>query len=1032
MKKMKALILALALGLTVAATATAVGCKDKNKEENSSSSYQFDENVESLASVKFDKSDEKVYQYESVALLCEVKGTSEKIVYTSSDESVATVDENGVVTAKDKIGEVTITAKVADVSDTCVVKVEKSPYNPVIAIDQQNYTIEKGETLEFTVATEWNNMELDGEHVYAATLAEDSQNAQATLSVEGNLIKVVGNEIESVNLVISTTVRGLYTSTAVTVNVVAPKLKILSTSEHFQPDVSGVYIANISTTDLVASNFANSVPVAFAAVKGGQIVENATIDWTIEGDAAALEGGNLIGQQAGLVTLTGTVESEGETASVQALCNVIQPELRLDEKTVIDLQEDNLRLTLESELLGTLVNAEYDGKVVSSRARGNTILFTAKEHEEGVASLYDYANTSSKLGKQELVLNTTLIRYTMDIEMYTMVIDTADELDAMRLVANTNRTEWSDRFQEYRNAQEFDGYFILGGNISYNRTITSMTDTGSVWSVQGRETDDRGFKGVFDGRGYNIDGVTVGKNPSGDVKQSGGIFGYLATGGIVKNVSFTNATLLANNGFICSRGNGTIENVSIHYKKLGGDKETQGLNSNTVRVMGSFFSYAAGIKATVKNCLVDASAADIGLEYGNYNGVKTSNMCLVGKATLVENVIALCPDTRVLETSGADIQRLTYNDLIAESELMAEFDPSIWTTVQGIPMFVNQAETMDFDMPIEFLNVKSSLVAGFDMLILTNNPYVKIEVEVVEGVTFENSLLHATEVAFEDTVTLTATSLFNPENKATIDVYIDSFGVEKAAPAMDGVPTVYNTNPILTIGDNAWTGDENYVYIGADVYSIGNGADEIVIDCEKFGWGTKDVTIVTIQEGIRTHFNTKLHVWYTSANFADATEAHASAFSNTRTAGGYTLTEVDADIEAPTGYQKVTRLDCVQEWPTALAREFFNKEDLSAYSDVWFGIKIVKGVFICKQVEVKTSDWIYFHYTQLGDNTWVAEITVDGKLYLTEFGVTGNRLADMTYRSGWSNGFLFYNNGGRKAAEETTSMYATEILGVLK
>jgi hypothetical protein len=362
---------------------------------------------------------------------------------------------------------------------------------------------------------------------------------------------------------------------------------------------------------------------------------------------------------------------------------------------------------------------------------------------------------------------------------------------------------------------------------------------------------------------------------------------------------------------------------------------------------------------------------------------------------------------------------------------METFDKSIWTTVDGIPMFVKQAETLNRDLPVDFLNVKSSLVAGFDMLILANNPYTRIEVEVMEGITFENSKLYATEEAFNNTVTLTVISLFNPENKATIDVYIDSFGVEMAAPEMTETPIVYNSNPVLTIGDNTWMGDENYVYIGADIYNIGNGAGTITIDCEKFGWGTRDVTIVTIKKGVRSHFNTKLHVWYTSADFAKAVEVHASAFSDTRTMG-YTLTEVASDIEAPTGYKKVTRLDCVEEWPTALSKEFFNKSNLSAYSDIWFGIKIVNGSFICKQKEEKTSDWIYFHYTQLGDNNWVAEITLNGKLYLTEFGVTGNRLADMTYRSGWSDGFLFYNNNGRKAAEDTTSMYATEILGVLK
>ena len=1020
MKKIKAIILALALGLTIAATATAVGCKD-NKNNNTSSDY-FTEDTESLVSVSFEKSDASVYQYESVALLCTAKGTSEAIVYTSSDETVATVDANGKVTAKDKIGEVTITATVSGVSAICKVKVEKSPYAPEIILSTSSYTMEMGETLEFTVATVWNKTALDETIEYTATLAENSQNAKATLSVEGNTVKVVAGDVETLDFVVSTTVRGLYTSKLVTVNVVAPKLKVLPTTGSFTPE-NGRYIANLSTTDLLGEMI-NSLPLDFVASKGGEILDEVAIDWTIEGTAAALVDGNIVGKETGTALLTGTADYQGETVTVQVECNVIPPEFRLEETAVIDLQEDNITVTLKSELLGTLLSAEYFGEKVSTRAKGNTILFNP--------SLFP--TTSRKLGKQEMVINTTLVRYTMDVEVYTMIIDTADELDMMRSVAHIEQTEWSTRFEEYRDSQLYDGYFVLGANIQYNnKTIMSMTDTGSVWLVQGYENDDsRGFLGVFDGRGYNIDGVTVGKNPSGDVKQAGGIFGYLAAGGVVKNVSFTNATLLANNGFICSRGNGTIENVSIQYKKIGGDKETHGLNdSSNPRMMGSFFSCAAGARATVKNCLVDASAADITLETGMYNGAKTMNVCLVGKAKNVEKVIALCPDTRILENSGADIQRQTYNDLVAESELVEGFDKTIWTTVQGVPMFVNQAETLDLDAPISFLNVKNSLVAGFDMLILTNNPYVKIDVEVVEGVKFENSLLSATEEAFEDTVTLTATSLFNPENKVTMDIYIDSFGVQVDAPAMDGTPIVYNNNPVLTIGDNTWMGDENYVYIGADVYSIGNGAESVTIDCDKFGWGTREVTVVTIKEGERSHFNINLRVWYVKAAFADSIVVKDSAFSTTRTST-YTLTEVPSDIEAPEGYENIIRLDCVQEWPTALAREFFNRDDLSAYSDVWFAVKITNGEFICKQNAVKTVGWIYFHYTQLKEGEWVAEITVDGKVHETEFNVRGTTVANMLYRDGWTNGFLFYNNNGRKAAEATTSMYATEIRGVLK
>ena len=1028
MKKMKTLFLSLALMLAAGATATGCDTFDKwfGKESSNQSSIEegFVDSTEVLVSVAFEKAEVSVYQYEEISLVCTAKGTDETIVYTSEDDTVATVDANGKVTAKDKVGSVKITATAGGVSATCTVRVEKSPYHPHIVLNSTNYTIETGDTLEFNVATEWNKKLLSEGVNYAISFAENSQNAKAEISVEGDMVKIVADTVESFDVILSATARGLYTSQQFTVNVVAPKLKLLPTDVVFTP-TDGKYVTSVSSTDLVG-DMVNSRPLNFVAVKGGEKLENVSVDWTVIGDAAVVEDGNLVGKRVGVATLLGVVEYEGEEATVTLECTVIPPELTLDETIVIELQSANPSHTFHSSFIGTLESAEFDGVVVSSRARGQTIAFSTSK----------FPQVGSKLGKQELIINTSLVRYTVPVEVYTMIINDADELDQMRLVANTGEEEYSIRFSNeqgvdvYRNSQYFDGYFILGNDIAYDRAITSMTDTGSVWGVQGMEADDRGFRGIFDGCGYNIDGVTVGKHPSGDNKQAGGIFGYLATGGIVKNVSFTNAVLQANNGFICARGNGTVENVSVSYKKIGGDKATGSINSATVRTMGTFFSFAAGKNAVVKNCLVDASAAEITLETGTYQGAETMNINLVGKASNL-NVIALCPDTRVLEASGADIQRYTYNDLVAESELMESFDKSYWTTVNGVPMFKNQAENLDCDTPVSFINMKPTLVAGFTMLVVANNPYTKIEVQPVEGVTFENSQLFATEEAFTKTVTLKVTSLFNAENTATITVYIDSFGTKVEAPSTE-TATVYYDNPVLTIGDNSWMGEQNYVYVGGDVYSVGDGEQAITLDWKALGWGKQAVTVVSVKNGVRTHFETNVNVTYRSeGKLENSVKIADSAFSDYRGVE-YILTDVQSDIQAPKGYENVQRLDGDKDWSTALERHFFSKADLSAYKEIWFAMKIVNGGWVMRANNQTLNGWISFHYIQVEDGVWIAEIYEEGKCFITEYDVKGNNAQYLTYRDGWGNGFLLYNNQGRRPAGEPTSIYATEIRGILK
>ena len=151
MKKTKALFLTLALVFTGALATTATGCDTFNKifgkeSSNSESSIDnggFENSEENLISIGFEKSEVSVYQYEDVTLVCKAKGTGEAIVYTSEDESVASVDANGKVTAKDKIGSVKITATVEGVSATCTVKVEKSPYHPQIILNSTEYTVEE-------------------------------------------------------------------------------------------------------------------------------------------------------------------------------------------------------------------------------------------------------------------------------------------------------------------------------------------------------------------------------------------------------------------------------------------------------------------------------------------------------------------------------------------------------------------------------------------------------------------------------------------------------------------------------------------------------------------------------------------------------------------------------------------------------------------------------------------------------------------------------------------------------------------------
>ncbi len=1032
MKKAKKILLAFAFCLTFALAGAAVGC-DKGAQGNTSSSSSVEE---SLISVRFSVSQVEVNQYESVNLDYRVKGTNSEVEFKSSDEAVATVDANGRVTAKGVIGETVITATVDGVSATCIVCVKQTPISPVLALGSTDYTLEMGETLQFEVAAKWDK-EILNEDFACQVAIEEGESVQSSVSADGKLITLIGGEqAEEFSVIVSATVRGVYTSERITVRVVESRLKIRAANTAFVP-AKGGYAVRISATDEVG-DMVNKVPLEFVVGKGAQTFDKAEISWTVEGDSVVLEENEIVGAKVGSVTLNGVATVDGETAKVKVLCDVVAPEIHLDETAVLEV-EDLKTITLQSELIGNFVNAELHDKVVSTFKLAQKISFSGYKD--------NFPKEARLLGDQTLVLNTDKVRYTMDVTLYTLIINNAEELDQMATLANTGATEIcnatnSTKYGQEVNSQYFDGYFVLGNDIAYDGEFISMTNTFSVWEIQGTEIDQtRGFKGVFDGMGYNIDGMTVGKHSVKDDNAAGGMFGYLPKEGIVRNVSFTNATLLRNSGFICSLGDGTVENVSIQYKKIGGERPSSS-GAYGYRAMGSFFTYRCGVNATVKNCLIDTSAADISyVRETAKDGTFMYDVRLAGAAPLTSNVVVVCQNDGLLGYSGGDIQRKSYVDMLTESDdIFSKFDKTIWCVEQGVPMFANQAKTMDLNKRIEFReSVESVLIAGFEMPITVDYPYAAIFIDEMDGVALKNNVLLATDEAYGKRVTLTAISLLNPENTATFEVYVDSFGAEVDAP-VEELPTVYDRNLVLAIGDNTWLWNDNYLYYGKEVVGEGNTlTGGIIIDFAKIGYGTKNVRVVRDLDGTREHFTMDLTVWYVLANISDS-ELVGSAFNTIREKPGYVFTDgvVDPAMETPNKqFESITRLDSTGIWDSAMPLGFFNVTPLGGYSDLWVSLKVENAYFIFQNVQLHTTEWVNFHFTQTSNGIWATEVTINGKVYKTvlDYDATGpaaNQMAKLLYRSGITDGFLIYNRNMGVSESTPTSVYATEIRGVKK
>lgn len=111
-----------------------------------------------------EKTEYELDLYEQVTLTATVTGTEEKVVWTTSDSAVASV-EGGVVTAL-KQGSATITASAAGKSADCTIKVTPSGAVPQIVGINSSVTLKLGTTAKLSPQAEYKGSVIDVSFTY--------------------------------------------------------------------------------------------------------------------------------------------------------------------------------------------------------------------------------------------------------------------------------------------------------------------------------------------------------------------------------------------------------------------------------------------------------------------------------------------------------------------------------------------------------------------------------------------------------------------------------------------------------------------------------------------------------------------------------------------------------------------------------------------------------------------------------------------------------------------------------------------------
>ena len=215
--------------------------------------------------------------------------------------------------------------------------------------------------------------------------------------------------------------------------------------------------------------------------------------------------------------------------------------------------------------------------------------------------------------------------------------------------------------------QILGGYFKLGANITVETMVTFER-----YDVDGLY----GFKGVFDGCGYALDGLTATGNA---------FISCMTKDGVLRNIAFTNAKVAGESNFLCSGGLGTIENVYVQYVSISAGSDNNGTIYNHCR-LGQEGGKITGIFVDASQAALSGTGASFRLIGGNNNGYN--------------GIFAVCPENYTITQA---IDRVNNYEAVAYftsfDELKANattqgvlkgWNSTYWTIVDGVPVFATK------------------------------------------------------------------------------------------------------------------------------------------------------------------------------------------------------------------------------------------------------------------------------------------------------------------------------------------------------
>lgn len=718
------------------------------------------------------------------------EGGSGNLKWKSSNTAVATVDDNGTVTAIAE-GTAEIEVTTANGKATCTVLVVNSYVAPVLTVSTDEITLTIGDDYLLLPKLIYKGHDCTAEAQFGCTVADGEKDSIVTVVKNADGFLFTAQTYGATKYVVHVEYAGVALSTVVNVSVI--DAGIVFDVVNIAPTTDG-YCAKLSTYAI--GDYVTAITPVVNVIEKGQTTDNAEISYTTDNErVATVVDGKIVAVDAGTTKVRGAYKESSFIINVTVDKPVFEVVATNGVVEVGRLADVAFDIRLEGSLVSATIGNAQVGKSITD---GMLTLDREKLEAMPVANYGEHV---------ALFIETNLVKYSTEIELYTLVVK--NKQDYMS-IGSLSKAACKN------NDKLFGGYFVFADNITVNGGMSEFIDrTKTDFNGNGSQ----GFCGIIDGRGYVISGLTK-------TTDNGNAFiSVMHTDGVLKNLGFIHAKFETDSGsFLVHTGAGTVENVYVQYDKISGGS-SEGYSGTIYNANLSLNKMVVD----VTNAQISGNGSNFALMTANRHANLKNFICLFGNNYILKDVI----DGNVTVENDQDFTNDDYKRsfdkkvffgfaALQQSEFftsMSEWNGNLWhIDVDEGKIDFGVKEYVEPEFRYETINVQES-------------DRVRAELDINNNGTLNNGkIIHIDIAGIIGTSDYTLVSVNGngvSSNNVTADLFGYLYGNQTVQLVVDAEYTRYTINlPMLLISKVIRTVDDYAAWVKIAIACENNGKTE--------------------------------------------------------------------------------------------------------------------------------------------------------------------------------------------------------------